>query len=159
MNAVEEEGLVTEVSGSQATVVIEHVRTEACGHCTMCQPQPDGTYRLPVVSDQPLEPGDKVVVSIEQPGALALTVVVFLVPTVALVLGLLLGRGISAGWTNQEGAQLFQVAFGLACGALAFSGVYLYDRVLRARRVSRPPKVLRVLARASEDWKESGDNE
>jgi positive regulator of sigma E activity len=145
METVEEHGVVTEVSSSGGTVVIEHVRTEACGHCNLCEPQGNGTFRLPVVSDQPLHAGDRVVVGIEQPTAAVLIGLVFLIPTIALVVGLLVGGSVAADWANRSTAQAFQVGLGLGCAALAFVAVIVYDRVLRARRTISPPKILRVL--------------
>ena len=145
MEVVEEEGQVAEVSGDRAQVVVERVRAEVCEHCGLCFRRPDGSYQVEAVAEVPTRPGDRVVLRLEQPGAFTVTVAVFLVPAVAVVAGLMLGRFRTRGPVAGEWAELVQAALGLGGAGVAFLGLYLYDRRLRARRRRRPPRIVRVL--------------
>ncbi len=145
MDVVEEEGYVAEISGQRAQVVVERTRAKVCEHCGLCFRRPDGSYQVEAVAEVPARPGDRVVLRIEQPGALTITVAVFLVPAAALVAGLVLGGYLSKGLAAGEWRDLIQAMLGLGGAGLAFLGLYLYDRRLRARRRKQPPRIVRVL--------------
>jgi len=145
MEFIEEEGQVVEVSGDRAQVAVERVRAQACKHCGLCFRRPDGSYQLEAVAEVPTRAGDRVILRLEQPGAFTVTAAVFLVPAVAVVAGLMLGSLLTRGPAAGQWAELIQAALALGGGGLAFLGLYLYDRRLRARRRRRPPRVVRVL--------------
>ncbi len=145
MEVIEEEGRVAQVSGDRVQVVVEQERAEVCEHCGLCFRRPDGSYQVEAVAEVPTRPGDRVVLRLEQPGALTVTVAVFLVPAVAVVAGLVLGRVLTQRLVVGEWAELVQGVLALSGGCLAFLGLYLYDRRLRARRQRRPPRIVRVL--------------
>jgi len=143
MEVVEEEAVVADVSGEHVLVVIGERRAQACEHCGLCLRRPDGSYQLEAVTEVPVQPGDRVVIALEQPGAVRLTAFVFLVPAAALVLGLVLGAHV-AGNVPRQWRDFLQAAFGLAAAGIAFFGLSLYDRSVRARQRRRPPRVVRV---------------
>ena len=99
------------------------------------------------MAEVPTQPGDRVVLRLEQPGLLTLTGTVFLLPAGALVVGLILGGYLTQGSTARAWRDVVQAALGLGAMAVAFFGLYLYDRSLRARRRRRPPRIVRVLER------------
>lgn len=157
MDVVKEEGTVSEVSGDRVLVVIAQRPSEACEHCGLCSPRPDGSYQLEARSEVPVGPGDRVMIQVEQPGQLTLTVAVFLVPAVALVVGLLLGQYLAQGVEEGPWRDLIQGALGLGAVAAAFFGLYLYNRRLRARRRRRPPRIIRVLEEAGAPTEATSD--
>ena len=142
MEVVEEEAVVADVSGEHVLVIIGERRAEACEHCGLCLRRPDGSYQLEAVTEVPVQPGDRVVIALEQPGAVRLTAFVFLVPAAALVLGLVLGAHLARN--EPRWRDFVQAAFGLAAAGIAFFGLSRYDRALRARQRRRPPRVVRV---------------
>ena len=145
MNVVEEEGVVADVSGERVLAVLEQRRGDACAHCSLCLRRPDGSYQLEAVTEVPVQPGDRVVIALEQPGAVPLTALVFLVPAAALVLGLLAGAHLAQG-AAREWRDLAQAILGLGAAGVVFFGLYLYDRRLRAGRRRRPPRIVRVVS-------------
>ena len=145
MDVVEEEGHVARISGQRAQVVVERRRAQVCEHCGLCFRRPDGSYQVEAVAEVPTRPGDRVILRIEQPGALTVTVAVFLVPAAALVAGLVLGGYVSQGLAAGEWRELIQAVLGLGGAGVAFAGLYLYDRRLRARQRTQPPRIVRVL--------------
>jgi len=145
MDVVEEEGRVIQVSGDRLHVVVERDRAEVCKHCGLCFRRPDGSYQVEAVAAVPADPGDRVVLRLEQPGAFTVTAAVFLVPAAAVVAGLMLGRVLTERTAAGEWAELVQGILALSAGGGSFLGLYFYDRRLRARRRKRPPRIVRVL--------------
>jgi positive regulator of sigma E activity len=145
MNVVEEEGVVADVSGERVLAVLEQRRSDACEHCGLCIRRPDGSYQLEAVTEVSVQPGDRVVIALEQPGAVPLTVLVFLVPAAALVLGLMAGARLAQG-AAREWRDLAQAVLGLGAAGIVFFGLYLYDRRLRAQRRRRPPRIVKVVS-------------
>jgi positive regulator of sigma E activity len=144
MGVVEEEAVVAEVAAGRVLAVIGERRTEACAHCGLCFRRPDGSYQVEALTELPVQPGDRVVIALEQRGAVPLTVLVFLVPAAALVLGLVVG-GHLARQESRLWRDLVQAVLGLAAAGVAFFGLSLYDRSLRARQRRRPPRIVRVV--------------
>jgi positive regulator of sigma E activity len=144
MEVVEEEGVVAEVAGERVFAVIEERRADACEHCGLCLRRPDGSYQVEATTEVPVRPGDRVVIALEQPGAVPLTVLVFLVPAAALVLGMVLGAHLARN-EARNWRDFVQAAFGLAAAGIAFFGLSFYDRSLRTRQRRRPPRVVRVV--------------
>ena len=151
MDVVQEEGVVADASGERVLVIVERTRAEACEHCGLCFRRPDGSYQLEAAAEVTVRPGDRVVLRLEQPGALALTATVFLVPAAALIAGLLLGEYLTQGPMAREWREPLQAVLGLGGAAAAFFGLYLYDRSLRSRQRRQPPRIVRVLERQADE--------
>lgn len=150
MDVVEEEGYVAEVAGERVVVIVERARAETCEHCGLCFRRPDGRYQIEAVTKTPVKQADRVVVRIEQPGALTLSALVFLVPVTALVVGMVLGRYLTRDPRLVEWRDLVQAVLGLGGAGAAFFGLYFYDRSLRARRAESPPRIVRVVERGTD---------
>jgi len=150
MEVVEEEGTVAGASGDRVVVLMGVERRKACEHCGLCFRRPDGSYQMEALSEVPVRPGDRVLLRVERPQPLTLTATVFLVPAVALVVGLLVGQHLTRGGPAGPWRDLVQGILGLGAAAAAFFGLHLYDRHLRSRRRRRPPRIVRVLQGAEE---------
>jgi sigma-E factor negative regulatory protein RseC len=126
---IEEEAYVAEVSAGQ--VWLEKSRQTACSGCKQSCPSAmaDGLFsgkivRLPVASEIPLKPGDKVIVGIEESALASGSLWVYLLPLLGLFAGALIGKSLG-------GADLASALGGLVGIGLCFMGLKfgrLFDR-------------------------------
>lgn len=126
---IEEEAYVAEVT--EGRVWIEKDQKSACSGCAQACPsaQISGLFagqrvRLPVRSDLPLRPGDKVLVGIEEDALAKASLWIYLLPLAALLLGAWLGKSLA-------GSDLASALAGLAGLALCYAGlktVRLFER-------------------------------
>jgi len=131
---IEERGIVVEVKPGRA--LVETTRSAACDSCGArhaCGCMSGGREARVWVED-PLQvsPGDQVVIAVPEGTVLRASVLVYLVPVMALVLGALLGNGLapSLGFSPDLGAA--------GLGLLAMVLAFLASRFLGGRTVQGP---------------------
>jgi sigma-E factor negative regulatory protein RseC len=131
---IEERGQVVEVRSGRA--LVETVRSgscEACGarHACGCT---GGGREARVWVDDPIgvRPGERVTIAVSEGTVLRASVLVYLLPVVALVIGAIVGNAFapSFGWSADLGAA----GLGLGCMVLAF----VASRYLGGRSAAGP---------------------
>lgn len=115
---------VTEVNGNDATVFIQ--RTTACKDCGMCMV---GKKNLEVYAHVKntlnAQVGDKVTVEMELKGVLSASMIMYSIPLLAFIVGLLFGFNVIA---QKIGASADLVGFGVGLIFLALA--YLVIKIL-----------------------------
>ena len=105
-------GEVIKLDGEQAEVFFQ--RNPACGNCTACRAQADGTLKTNVYNAVGAKLGEKVEVEFSSRSFAGAALIVFGLPVVFLFLGYLLGRQFSNEISGAVGSLLFFLAsFGL----------------------------------------------
>ncbi len=133
-------GKVVASKGSQIQVCFQ--RPEMCAHCKMCDTglKEDGTV---ITLNGHAAPGDMVEVYLPEKQLLRHTAAAYLIPLLALLLGLLIGSLLSFSEALQAVTALIFTGLGLLC-------VRLYDRYLSGKK-NALPSIVRVLPAAEQD--------
>ena len=133
------EGTIIAIENAQATVEI--TGCESCGGCRICATFGDSSKRLVVNAIPGLRIQQRVRIEGLGVSSWLGVAMVFVVPLLGLVLGVILGQAIPvAGLTPDT----FSIILGLGLLGAGFGGALLYERlVLRRKKVS--PHIARIL--------------
>lgn len=134
-----EEGIVKESKNGIATIVISN--SDQCEECTAklyCKPGNSNERRLVVKDPFGVKTGDKVKVSIKGNKILSASFLLYGIPLVLLLGGLLIGMNIFS--TNKE---IFSTLFSIVLVSVYFSGLYIYSKRNKYRD-SQYPKIIFV---------------
>lgn len=124
-----EVGEVVEVRGNTARVKIEGKK--ACAHCGVCTRISDNEMTVEAYADEPVEKGDRVVLSMGNGMILKSAFIVYMVPLIALIAGYYLGKHLM-GLLNVGGeSELFPALFGFFLLFLSFMAIRWFDRKKR----------------------------
>ena len=115
---MQEIGTVKELIGKSATVVFE--RNSACSSCKACQVGAGGRMYIEAENKIGAKPGDRVRLEIENMVILKAALVVYFVPGVAFVTGVLLGNSLGDSETAGLGLGVLLLVISLA-GASIYS--------------------------------------
>ncbi|MFH1007894.1 MAG: SoxR reducing system RseC family protein [Candidatus Latescibacterota bacterium] len=129
-----ETGVVIEAGSSKAKVSLR--RTPACTTCTLCHKEKPESGVTEAWNPIGANVGDHVSVSVPDQGRIAGAFVLFLVPVLVLILGLILGR-----WASEQLGLARYASLGAAMGTLiflvpSFLLIRWYDRMLGQRHAS-----------------------
>ena len=134
-----EKGVVVSVKGNEATVQLEP--TPSCSSCGLCHRDSAGKMLIEVEAAAGLEAGQRVLVD-----GLGTTwrasILLFLVPLVDLIIGLILGQFVAIGGLSHEASSAI---FGLAFFAASLAGAIFLDRRLARTASNRRPHIVMVL--------------
>jgi positive regulator of sigma E activity len=139
MNIVRESGTVVRVEGARAAVTLDPHDTKACRGCAACKPMGENRLGLWVDAGD-LETGDRVTVEVPLPSPWRAILLVFGLPLVALVVGVMAG----GHWEwFQDVTGLGAEAAGLALGGVLGAGCFAVA-VFEERRFAdrHQPRVL-----------------
>lgn len=136
-----EKGTVVEITDDVAKVELDE--TEACGRCGLCRSAGRGKMLLEVEAVPGLAAGRKVLIEGGEK-SWAASIMLFLVPMVALVVGLVLGQYVRIGGLSEESSSAI---LGTAFLAVSFTGAILWERRRRARRPPERPRVVMIYER------------
>ena len=140
--ALEEIGVVREISGDQVTVVLK--RTDRCHSCTLCKSGPEGMF-LTVHDPIGVSVGDRVVIGRSSEALVRATLIVFVVPLITFFGGAFVAHQLSQG--GSELVLACGAGVGLIVGAL---GVWFYERTMKeGARQQFQPYIERVCERGS----------
>ncbi|MDX1655042.1 MAG: SoxR reducing system RseC family protein [Candidatus Competibacteraceae bacterium] len=126
---IEEQAQVVEAGGGFAWV--ETQRQSACGSCNarsvcgsaaLARVLGQRRSRVRVLSDLPLKPGDRVLIGLQEGALVRGSLVVYLLPLAALLLGAILGRAL--------GGEGLSIAGGLLGLALGFGRLQGFGRAI-----------------------------
>lgn len=135
MVAMEEEGRVIKIEGNLAQVEVE--RKSACRACGLCSLRGKNTMMAEVENSIGARVGERV--RIEIPSSLILkgALLFYILPLVALILGLVLGIKI----TNLQTGGLI---LGFSLFILSFILIWLYSKKTKARNIYRS-KIVQII--------------
>ena len=133
------EGTVIAIENGQATVEI--TGCESCGGCRICATFGDSSKRLVVNAIPGLRIQQRVRIEGLGTSSWLGTFLVFVVPVVGLILGIILGQVIPVAGLSPD---TFSLLLGLGLLGLGFTGAHLYERaVLRPQPFA--PYIAQVL--------------
>jgi positive regulator of sigma E activity len=137
-----EEGVVVEVlSDDSVRIGMSGASHDKCGSCGLCQRDTAGNrVLLEVRTPVRLTVGDRVTVEIPGPGAALSGVLLFLLPLILFVGGILLVESLRARGVVPFGSWVSVLA-GLLLMVLSYTASALYDRRLR-RSPAHQPRLL-----------------
>jgi positive regulator of sigma E activity len=135
---VAEKGTVVEIGDDVAKIELDEI--EACGRCGLCRSAGRGKMLMEVDLAPGLEPGRKVLIE-GGDKSWAASILLFLVPMVALVAGLMLGQYVSPWGLSQESSSAILGALFLV---ISFAGAILCERRLRSRRPPVRPHIVMI---------------
>ncbi|MCT8976006.1 SoxR reducing system RseC family protein [Clostridium sp. CX1] len=128
----ESEGIVIEVSGK-----IAKVKSSRHGDCKNCGACPgDNAAVLDVENSLGAKPGQRVLFEIKEENMLKAAFVVYILPLIAIFLGVLLG-----GWISEEtggSLRLFQIGGGIIAFILAFIYIKVFDKLAHNNEKMKP---------------------
>ncbi len=128
----EEKARVVSVQDGQATLELE--AQACCGSCGLCRAF-GGGMRLDVEAVEGLKPGQTVVVAQSRGGSLMSVFLLFGLPLIGLVAGVLLGRVWMLPGLTSDGSS---VLLGVAGMGAAFLVAVMYDRKFAGKSIPRP---------------------
>jgi len=142
---MEEKGIVVEEKGS--TVMIRTDRKSSCDSCatkSLCQGIGESDMLIEAENLVGAHVGDHVVVTVGAASVLKAGVLLYLVPVLSFILGLVLGQTVVAAYFPRQNPDLVSGVLGAVFLLAAFVGLKLYNRTLEKGR-THMPRVLRVV--------------
>lgn len=126
-NLLREIGLVAEISGSMAKVIVK--RSSACENCGACGMGAKPEMNFMLKNDIGAQVGDQVVIEMHSKALFKAAFLVYTIPLVALFIGFLLGEsiGISRGMGSDQ-AEFFGIGTGFLFLILTFFIIRWLDR-------------------------------
>ncbi len=125
---------VTRVKGNHA--YIELIRHPKCDGCKACAFHGNDKIILPAIKDCECEAGDTVVVQMPEKQFPAASLLLFGIPLVCFLIGLIVGRFASG--------ELLMVGLGFAFAALGYVISALADKAIKNNRTYTPVVVERI---------------
>ncbi len=120
---MKEKGVVTERSGEKAVITVD--KREACAKCSACRAGEERRVSITGADAAPLEPGDRVEVTVEGPVMMAAYILLYIVPLLAFVAAIFLTYLLSR-------SPLTSFAAAVAATVIAYIGVGIYIRRKRS---------------------------
>ena len=140
-----ETGTVVEMAGHVARVQVE--QGPHCGSCCACSALSGGSAELDVPTDTTLEVGSRVVVEIPEQSSWVSSLLLFCLPLVGLVAGVVVGQEWQPfGWSSNAAA--LTLGFGLLVVLFAVSAAI--DRAFVRKRQPQP-SIVQVLSPDNRD--------
>ncbi|HHT06291.1 MAG TPA: SoxR reducing system RseC family protein [Hydrogenispora sp.] len=145
---MEKEAWVVDVNGDE--VRLRYTRHSACRKCGACLVLGNSLSEQEIVlpKDQlDLAKGDRVAIGLKESSILKASFMVYALPLILFLLGYLGGAHLGSGFMGEALAEAAGLLGGVLALALAYGGLYLYDR--RLQKTERyQPYIARVLERS-----------
>ena len=141
MMSMIEMGQIVNVEDSIATVKIR--RGASCGSCTACgmaKDQSEISFRI--VNDLNAQTGDWVELELESKSLIKATLIVYLLPLVALILGVVGGYALAGRLSGNP--DLYGAIGGILFTVLSFLGIRALDPIIR-RNGDYSPKMISII--------------
>ena len=129
MDSVLEEGVVIETHEKTATVRINKAR--ACAHCKAGCMEQGGFMVTEAENPAGAQAGDTVRLRYDPRGALTAVLVVFGLPLMALLLGVIFTTAIAGRMGYQGNTELLSIGVGATLFLLTFIPIKAYDRYVK----------------------------
>lgn len=123
-----EKGIVLKAENGQAEIAL--IETGSCEECSakiFCKPSEKSDSKILEVSDPfGVQPGDEVQIEINGGDVLKASVMLYGVPLILIILGIIIGMELFA---NTSLPELFSFLFGLGLTGLYVSGLFLLSKI------------------------------
>lgn len=126
-------GTVHEIKGDKAAVVFK--RSKACGDCHACASFGDGNSVIELENTLGAKVGDRVRIELHSGAVFKASLILYGIPLIALLLGVLLGSRIS---------DLAGALIGIGAAVAALVAIRLFEPRIR-RKHSFDPRMLEIL--------------
>ena len=134
----EQQGIVIELNGNIAKVkVARHSHCENCGACPG-----SSAMIVEVINDIGAREGQKVIFQIKEEGMVKAAFIVYLLPLLLVIVGVVIGSLISR-FINADTFS-FQVAGGIVGFIVSIAVIIYYEKVYKSN-VNRLPKIIKIL--------------
>ncbi|MEE9613614.1 MAG: SoxR reducing system RseC family protein [Thermodesulfobacteriota bacterium] len=142
---IEEKGTILEITG-EGLALIKTEKNEACDGCgskEICRSV--GESDMVVEAENPVNArvGDEVVFTVAPVEMLRAGALLYLIPLIGFIAGVVLGQVAVASLAPSWNADLLSAALGFLFVALAFGGVKIYTGTT-ARESAMRPKIIRI---------------
>jgi len=131
---VKEEGIIIKIEGNLAQAEIE--RKSACRACGLCSLRGRNTMMAEVENSIGAKVGERVRIEIPSSAILKGALLFYILPLVALILGIVLGIKITK---HQTGGLILGFSFFI----LSYILIWLYNKKTKAQNIYRP-KITRI---------------
>ncbi|HEX9113576.1 MAG TPA: SoxR reducing system RseC family protein [Nitrospirota bacterium] len=134
---IEEEGVVAEVEGNIAKVVV--LKKSACEQCAaagVCHPG-DQEY-LEAANPLNAVKGQKVKVVIAPQMYLKASLILYGIPMTALIAGAIIAKNIAAPYVGEEQSDLWAFIAGMACTVISFVFIRFYNKKVEKTQKYKP---------------------
>jgi len=139
---MQESGIVTKLYGDTADVIVERKGgCEGCASSKICNSLGDGSVLISARNSINAELGNRVVVSISSRGLLFASAVIYVIPILGLLSGILVGRRFPSENFSPDHVSFF---FGILGLVFAVIGASVYSRKLE-NKSSMIPEITEVL--------------
>jgi len=149
---VEQCGVIVGLDDGNAIVSVK--RDTACGKCKVCPSGSQEDVLIKIPNDINGKPGDIVGIDMEPLKLLQAATIVYLIPLVGLILGVLTGIGI-APELNLD-SEMSGVAGGILLTMITFFGIKLFEPYFR-KRDGFSPKIVYKLRKYGEGDDKDGN--
>lgn len=136
-----EMGQIVSVEGSMATVKIRRgISCDSCTACGMAKDQSEISFRI--ANDLNAQIGDWVELELESKSLIKASLIVYLLPLIALILGVVGGYAIAGQFSGNP--DLYGAIGGILFTALSFLGIRAMDPILR-KNGDYSPKMISIV--------------
>lgn len=141
-----EEGVVVDASGTLARVAVE--TGEHCSHCNLCAVGEDGQRLIEAENTVNASVKDRVSIEVTPGQIVKTSLIVYVVPLLALIGGVIAGNLLSPILGADE--NLLGIVLGFAALAVGLLLVKVYDGHV-ARNVPPPARIVNILSHVGDD--------
>jgi sigma-E factor negative regulatory protein RseC len=134
---IEEEGIVAEVEGNIAKVAV--LKKTACEQCSAAGVCHAGDQEfLEAANPLGAAKGQKVKVVIAPQLYLKASIILYGIPTAALIAGAIIAKNIAAPYVGEEQADLWAFFAGMACTVISFLFIRSYNKKVEKTQKYKP---------------------
>lgn len=137
---MEQCGVIVGLDDGNAIVSIK--RDTACGKCKACPSSNENEVLIKVLNNINAQPGDKVGITMEPSKILRAAAIVYGIPLVGLVVGVLAGMSVASQFNIDP--ELFGLAGGILFTLLTFFGIRSFEPYFREKCRFEPKIVYRL---------------
>ena len=135
-----EEGIVVDIKdGAKASVVFE--RKSSCGICCACSMAGSGKMHIEAYNPVRAKSGDRVKLEVKTKGLVSGVILIYLLPALGLILGIVFGSRLSKGFSLAIGPE----TFGILLGATLMLFFFIIARHYGTKNTSYSAQILEIL--------------
>ena len=142
---IEEEGVMTEISGSIAKVaILKKTACESCAAAGACHPKDNDRSILEASNPVGASEGQKVKVALAPQVYLKASIILYGIPMVALVSGAILAKNLSIHYLGKENSDLWAFLAGMGTMIASFAMIKIYNNKV-AKTQKYKPVIVEIL--------------
>ncbi|MCC5911525.1 MAG: SoxR reducing system RseC family protein [Clostridiaceae bacterium] len=130
-------GTVTKINKNFGKVIIE--RNSSCGSCTACKMgHEDMKMEVDALNQINAKVGDRVELDMEGQHVLKAAFIVYVIPLIMLVIGLVLGNAILSIFLEGDHIEIYAAVIGFIFMTLAFVGIKMKEKNIKSNKNFTP---------------------